>query len=45
MRAVTEYQPASRFWIIQTVETAIFVGLTALLVVVAILAITRRRPT
>jgi len=45
VRAVTEYQPASRFWIIQTVETAIFVGLAALLVVVAILAITRRRPT
>jgi hypothetical protein len=39
------YQPASHFWLIQTIETAIFVGLAALLVSSAILAVNRRRPT
>ncbi len=39
------YQPASHFWLIQTVESAIFLGLAALLVAAAVLAVTRRRPT
>jgi len=39
------YHPASHFWLIQTVETAIFLGLAALLVSAAILAVTRYRPT
>ena len=39
------YQPASHFWLIQTVESLIFIGLAALLVTVAILAVTRHRPT
>jgi hypothetical protein len=39
------YQPASHFWLIQTVESLIFVGLAALLVTAAILAVTRHRPT
>lgn len=43
--ATVRYQPASHFWIIQTIESAIFVGLTALLVTAAILAVNRRRPT
>jgi hypothetical protein len=39
------YQPASHFWLIQTVESAIFLAVAALLVTAAILAVTRRRPT
>jgi ABC-type transport system involved in multi-copper enzyme maturation permease subunit len=39
------YQPASHFWLIQTVESLIFIGLAALLVTAAILAVTRHRPT
>ena len=38
------YQPASHFWLVQTVESAIFLTLTAMLVTAAVLAITRRRP-
>jgi hypothetical protein len=39
------YQPASHFWWIQTVESAIFLAVAAALVLVAVLAVTRRRPT
>ncbi len=39
------YQPASHFWFIQTVESAIFLAVAALLVTAAVYAITRRRPT
>ncbi len=39
------YQAAAHFWAIQTVETVIFLTLTAALVTVAVLAVTRRRPT
>jgi hypothetical protein len=39
------YQPASHFWLIQTVESLIFISLAALLVTAAILAVTRHRPT
>ncbi len=38
------YQVASHFWLIQTVESAAFVGLAALLVAAAILTVHRRRP-
>jgi hypothetical protein len=39
------YQPATHFWLIQTVESAIFLALAALLVTAAVLAVTRHRPT
>jgi hypothetical protein len=39
------YQPASHFWLLQTVESAVFLVLAALLVTAAVLAVTRRRPT
>jgi hypothetical protein len=39
------YQPASHFWLIQTVESAIFLTIAALLVTAAVYAVTRRRPT
>jgi ABC-type transport system involved in multi-copper enzyme maturation permease subunit len=39
------YQPASHFWLIQTVESAIFLAVAALLITAAVLAVTRRRPT
>lgn len=38
------YLPASHFWLIQTLESVIFVGLTALLVVTAVVSVTRRSP-
>jgi ABC-type transport system involved in multi-copper enzyme maturation permease subunit len=38
------YQPATHFWLIQAVESAIFVGLAALLVIAAIFMVNRRRP-
>ena len=45
LHGTIRYQPASHFWIIQTVESAIFLTLAGLLVTAAILAVTRRRPT
>jgi hypothetical protein len=39
------YQPASHFWFIQTVESAIFLAIAAVLITTAIIAVTRRRPT
>jgi hypothetical protein len=45
LRTDVQYQPASHFWIIQTVESVLFLGLAAVLVAVAVLAVTRRRPT
>jgi hypothetical protein len=39
------YQPAAHVWPIQTVETVIFVALAALLVIVAVLTVARRRPS
>lgn len=39
------YQPTSHFWFIQSVESAIFLIAAALLVAVAVFAVTRRRPT
>ncbi len=38
------YQPAAHFWLIQTVESAIFVIVAALLVTATVYAVTRRRP-
>lgn len=43
-RSVSEYQSASHFWLVQAVESAIFVGLADVLVAAAIVAVTRRRP-
>jgi hypothetical protein len=45
VRETIRYQPASHFWLIQAVETAIFVGLAAVLVGLTIYAVTRRRPS
>ena len=39
------FQPTAHFWPIQTVETMIFLALAALLVIVAVLAVARRRPS
>ncbi|MGH8961988.1 MAG: ABC transporter permease [Jatrophihabitantaceae bacterium] len=39
------YQPESHFWLMQSVESAIFVVAAALFVAVAVFAVTRRRPT
>ncbi len=38
------YQPASHFWLVQTVESALFLLVAGLLVAAAIFAVTRRRP-
>lgn len=43
LRAVTDYQPASHFWYLQAVESLIFVAVAAVLVGVALLAVSRRR--
>jgi hypothetical protein len=45
LHGTIRYQPASHFWLIQTVESTIFLAGAALLVTAAILAVTRRRPT
>ena len=45
IRDTVTYQPASHFWFIQAVESAIFLGLAVLFVTAAVLAVTRRRPT
>ena len=42
--ATISYQPASHFWAIQAIESAIFIGLAALLVTTAVIAVNRRRP-
>jgi len=39
------YQPASHFWLIQTVESAIFITVAAVLIAATVYAVTRRRPT
>jgi hypothetical protein len=44
VRTVTEYQSANHFWLIQAVESAIFLVLTAAFVAGAVFAVTRRRP-
>jgi hypothetical protein len=38
------YQPASHFWLLQGVESTLFLALAAVLVTVAVLAVTRRHP-
>jgi hypothetical protein len=40
--SVVKYQPASRYWTFQWIETGIFVALAAILVAVAVLAVRRR---
>lgn len=39
------YQPASHFWLIQIIESAIYIGAAAALVTVALLTVARRSPT
>ena len=39
---VDTYQPASRFWAIQSAETAVFVALAVLLLTVSLWWVTRR---
>lgn len=39
------YQPAGRFWAIQAVECGIFLAVAAVFVAVAVIAVTRRRPS
>lgn len=36
------YQPADRFWLFQTIETGIFLGLTVILIVLAVYRVRRR---
>jgi hypothetical protein len=38
------YQPSSHFWLLQAVESTLFLGLAAVLVAVAVLVVTRRHP-
>ena len=38
------YQPASHFWLVQSVESALFLVAAGLLIAAAIFAVTRRRP-
>jgi hypothetical protein len=45
LRATVSYQPAGHFWLIQTIESAIFLGLAALLIAVAVIAVNRHRVT
>jgi len=42
IHTVTTYQPASRFWAFQGIETAIYAALAAALVVVAAWVVRRR---
>jgi hypothetical protein len=44
IREKITYQPASHFWGIQTIESAIFLAVAAALITIAVYAITRRRP-
>jgi ABC-type transport system involved in multi-copper enzyme maturation permease subunit len=44
-RTAIVYQPASHFWLVQTVESALFLALAAVLVGAALFAISRRRPS
>jgi hypothetical protein len=39
---VTKYQPASRYWSFQYIESGIFVALAAILIVVTVIAVQRR---
>jgi hypothetical protein len=39
---VTKYQPASRYWPFQYIESGIFVALAAILIVVTVIAVQRR---
>ena len=42
VRAYLTYQPASRYWAFQGIETGIFVVLAAVLLAVAFAVVTRR---
>jgi hypothetical protein len=41
-RASITYQPASRYWAFQSIETGIFVALAAALIAVTVLVVLRR---
>jgi len=41
-RMVTKYQPANRYWPFQFIESAIFVGLAAVLIAVCVIVVRRR---
>jgi hypothetical protein len=45
LHATTTYQPAGHFWLIQSIESTIFLGLAALLITISILAVARHRTT
>jgi hypothetical protein len=45
LHETVRYQPASHFWLVQTVESTIFLTAAALLFAAAVLAVTRHRPT
>jgi hypothetical protein len=45
LREKVSYQPASHFWFMQTVESALFLVVVGLLVAATLYAVTRRRPT
>jgi len=45
LHATLRYQPASHFWLLQSVESALFLALSAALIGIAILAVTRHRQT
>jgi hypothetical protein len=45
IREKLTYQPASHFWFMQTVESALFLVVVGLLVAATLYAVTRRRPT
>jgi hypothetical protein len=43
LQETISYQPASHFWLVQAAESAIFLGISALLVAAAVLAVARHR--
>lgn len=45
LSGTVHYQPESHFWLLQLVESALFLGLAAILLVAAVVAVQRRRPT
>jgi hypothetical protein len=45
LRATATYQPTGHFWIIQSIESAIFLGVAGVLILVAMIAVNRHRIT
>lgn len=44
VRTKVRFQPASHFWLIQSVETAVFLAAAMIFIGVAVLCVTRRQP-